>query len=67
MKTQHRLQYRLFVDTEAGAFLGDSRVRLLEAIDLYGSITRAAKYVGISYKAAWELVGASTTNPGKSW
>ena len=58
MNTEHRLQYRLFVDTEAGAYLGDTRVRLLEAIDLHGSITRAAKSVGISYKAAWELVGS---------
>lgn len=56
MNTDRRLQYRLFVDTEAGTFLGDTRVRLLEAIVLLGSITRAAKSVGISYKAAWELV-----------
>ena len=58
MSTKQCLQYRLFVDTEAGAFLGDTRVRLLEAIDLHGSITRAAKCVGLSYKAAWEMIGS---------
>ena len=51
-----RLHYRLFLDTEAGTFLGDTRVRLLEAIDTYGSITKAAKSVGLSYKAAWEQI-----------
>jgi|GEM_PF-685706 molybdate transport system regulatory protein len=52
----NRLQYRLFLDTENGSFLGDTRVRLLEAIESYGSITKAAKSVGLSYKAAWEQV-----------
>ena len=29
-------------------------IRLLESIDSCGSINRAAKDVGLSYKAAWE-------------
>ena len=32
--------------------------RLLEAIDLYGSISQAAKHVPLSYKAAWDAVDA---------
>ena len=37
-------------------FLGGDRIELLEKIDDLGSITRAAKAVGISYKNAWDLV-----------
>jgi molybdate transport system regulatory protein len=37
-------------------FLGGDRIRLLEKIDEIGSITKAAKIVGISYKTAWETV-----------
>jgi len=49
---------RLAVDTELGAFLGDARIRLLEAIDHYGSISQAAKVIRLSYKAAWDAVDA---------
>ena len=37
-------------------FLGGDRITLLEKIDELGSITKAAKAVGISYKNAWDLV-----------
>jgi len=37
-------------------FLGGERIALLEKIDELGSITRAAKAVGISYKTAWDTV-----------
>lgn len=39
-------------------FLGSDRIALLEKIDEYGSITKAAKAVGISYKTAWDTVNA---------
>lgn len=53
-----RLLGRLEVATEVGAFLGDTRIRLLEAIDQHGSITQAARHVPLSYKAAWDAVDA---------
>src|ERR1035437_3381966 len=37
-------------------FLGGDRINLLEKIDELGSITKAAKAVGISYKTAWDTV-----------
>ncbi len=37
-------------------FLGRERIALLEKIDELGSITKAAKAAGISYKNAWDLV-----------
>lgn len=54
----HKLLGKLAVETEFGAFLGDVRIRLLEAIDRYGSISQAAKAVPLSYKAAWDAVDA---------
>lgn len=44
------------VDSPLGSYLGDTRVRLLEAIGRQGSISGAAKQVPLSYKAAWEAV-----------
>ncbi|MES2717861.1 MAG: TOBE domain-containing protein [Pseudomonadota bacterium] len=53
-----QLTGRLAVSTASGDFLGDTRVRLLEAIAQHGSISQAAKHVPMSYKAAWEAVDA---------
>ncbi len=53
-----RLTGHLEVSTDLGAFLGDKRVRLLEAIEAHGSISQAAKQVPLSYKAAWDAVDA---------
>lgn len=38
--------------------LNDPQIRLLKAIDECGSITAAAKQVGISYKTAWDRIDA---------
>lgn len=55
---RHRLRGKLEVDTDLGSFLGDTRIRLLEAITVHGSISRAAKAVPLSYKAAWDAIDA---------
>jgi molybdate transport system regulatory protein len=39
-------------------FLGSNRIALLEKIGELGSITKAGKAVGISYKTAWEQIDA---------
>ncbi len=39
-------------------YLGYDRIRLLEMIEEHGSITKAAKAVGISYKTAWDTMDA---------
>lgn len=36
--------------------IGDTRIRLLEAIAKHGSIAQAAKQVPLSYKSAWDAV-----------
>jgi len=52
------LRGRLQLERNGSAFLGPGRVDLLEAIGEHGSITSAAKSVGLSYKAAWDAVDA---------
>jgi len=57
MKTPSpQLTGKLLIDTSMGSFLGDKRIRLLEAIDKSGSISQAAKAVPLSYKAAWDAL-----------
>jgi molybdate transport system regulatory protein len=58
MKPNNRMIGRFGVEVSAGTFLGDTRIRLLEAIDVCGSISQAAKDVPLSYKAAWDAVDA---------
>jgi len=51
--------------TVDGALLGGRhRVDLLRAIDATGSITQAARALGISYKAAWDAVDAMNNIAG---
>ena len=44
---------------------GQDRVELLSAIAAHGSITAAAKAVGISYKGAWDAIEAMNNLAGE--
>jgi molybdate transport system regulatory protein len=46
----------LWIHRRQCEFLGGDRITLLEKIDELGSITKAAKDVGISYKTAWDTI-----------
>ncbi len=46
----------LWLNRAENKFLGGERIYLLEKIDELGSITKAAKAVGISYKTAWDTI-----------
>jgi molybdate transport system regulatory protein len=48
----------LWLQRRGHTSLGGNRVALLESIDALGSITQAAKAVGLSYKGAWDAVDA---------
>ena len=54
-----RVSGRLWLARDGGPDLGPERVALLEAIDVQGSISAAAKALGISYRAAWDAVNAA--------
>jgi molybdate transport system regulatory protein len=50
------LEGSLWFSKDQDRFLGGDRIALLEKIGKLGSITQAAKAVGVSYKTAWEIV-----------
>ena len=47
---------RLWIEGSNSGFLGVGKESLLEAIAEKGSISQAAKSMGMSYKRAWQLV-----------
>jgi molybdate transport system regulatory protein len=56
---------------DAGSFVealghgaGDKRIQILRGIGLTGSISRAAREAGVSYKAAWQAVDTLTNVAG---
>jgi molybdate transport system regulatory protein len=44
------------IDLDDGRALGPGKIRLLEAIDKTGSISKASRELGMSYARAWRLV-----------
>jgi molybdate transport system regulatory protein len=59
-----RLSGTVWIRGRRGNTLGDDRILLLERIDRLGSISKAAKAVGISYKTAWDVVdGVNNLSP----
>ncbi len=53
-----RVGGRLWLEKGEESFLGGGRIELLEKIAEHGSISAAARAIGMSYKAAWEAVDA---------
>lgn len=52
------LHGRLELARRGRKFLAGERIDLLEAIERHGSITRAARHIALSYKAAWDTLEA---------
>ncbi|HEX8040485.1 MAG TPA: ModE family transcriptional regulator [Chryseosolibacter sp.] len=50
------LRFRLWIDIDGQRFFGPGRAELLQLIDDTGSISKAAKGMGMSYKKAWAMV-----------
>jgi molybdate transport system regulatory protein len=64
-KGGYELKGRMWIDGANGTFLGYGRVVLLERIDEFGSISKAAKSMGMSYRHAWELVDSMNSQAGR--
>lgn len=52
------IRSKLWIEMHGEPVFGRGRRLLLEAIDVYGSINRAAKEVNISYRRAWSYIKA---------
>jgi len=55
-KSSPGLHGRIWIDGNEGTYLGYGRIVLLERIREYGSITKAAQSMEMSYRHAWELI-----------
>jgi len=51
-----KIDGRFWLTKEGENFLGNGRIKLLKEIEKHGSISKAAKAMKMSYKAAWERV-----------
>jgi len=61
-----RLRTRIWVEDESGGMVfGLGRMRMLEAIDRTGSISGAARELGMSYKAVWGRLKVTEERLGK--
>jgi molybdate transport system regulatory protein len=51
-----QLRVRCWIDVDGERFFGPGRAELLQLIRETGSISKAAKSMGMSYKKAWAMV-----------
>jgi molybdate transport system regulatory protein len=65
MKKEIRI--RCWVDIDGEKFFGPGRAELLELIGETGSIAKAAKSMGMSYKKAWDMVNEMNTLGSKPY
>jgi molybdate transport system regulatory protein len=57
-KATYRWKGRLWLEGAEGTYLGFGRMVLLERIDEFGSISKAARSMEMSYKHGWDLVAS---------
>ncbi len=54
--SEDKVEAFLSLRRDGRSLVGRDRIDLLEAVETHGSITKAAKAVGLSYKAAWDAL-----------
>lgn len=60
-----RCKGRIWIESGGNTFLGFGRVVLLERIQKYGSISKAALSMEMSYKHAWDLIDSMNRQAGE--
>jgi molybdate transport system regulatory protein len=55
------IRLRCWIDIDGVKFFGPGRAELLELIEEEGSLSKAAKRMGMSYKKAWDMVDEMNT------
>lgn len=58
---EYKIKSRIWIEVDGNILLGEGRVTLLKAIEDKGSLSKAAKSLGMSYKKAWSLIDAVNT------
>ncbi len=54
--SDYKIKSRIWIEVGDNVLVGEGRVKLLKAIEEHGSLSKAAKSIGMSYKKAWTLV-----------
>lgn len=54
----YKIKSRIWIEINNEMFLGEGRVKLLQAIQLTGSLSKAAKSIDMSYNKAWKLINS---------
>ena len=54
----YKIKSRIWIEIDGHVLLGEGRVKLLKEIAAQGSLSKAAKSMGISYKKAWNMIDA---------
>ena len=55
---KYKIKSRIWIEANGNILLGEGRVALLKGIEETGSLSKAAKSLGMSYKKAWSLIDA---------
>lgn len=63
--SDYKIAGTLWIECDGERFFGPGRVELLERIEETGSINKAAKQMGMSYKKAWEMINALNSQGSK--
>ena len=61
-----RVGGHLWLETEDGALFGPGRIELLAGIDTLGSLNKAAKAMGMSYRDAWGRIREMEARMGQA-
>jgi molybdate transport system regulatory protein len=56
MERLMEIKGNFWIEKNNKSFLGKGRIELLKNIEKYGSISKAAKEMKMSYKAAWDAI-----------
>ena len=62
---KYKIKSRIWIEVDGQILLGEGRVTLLKAIEETGSLSKAAKKLGMSYKKAWSLMDTVNTRAAK--
>ena len=61
----YKIKSRIWIEADGNILLGEGRISLLKGIEETGSLTKAAKSLGMSYKKAWSLIDAVNSRAEK--
>lgn len=61
------IRFRCWINIDGEKFFGPGPAELLELIEQEGSIAKAAKQMGMSYKKAWDIIDDLNTRGQKPY